>query len=174
VGELTLAGDDERLIGLWIIGQKYYGAGLPDDVSEEGNAPVFARAEYWLDRYFAGEKPLASELVLAPAGSDFRQKVWRILCDIPFGKVVSYGDIAGMMAANTGKARVSARAVGGAVGHNPISIIIPCHRVVGANGNLTGYAGGVGTMARLLEHEGVNVSAGGRVREKGLFSLKVK
>jgi methylated-DNA-[protein]-cysteine S-methyltransferase len=173
VGELTLAGDDERLIGLWIVGQKYYGAGLPDDVAEEGNAPVFARAEYWLDRYFAGEKPLASEFALAPAGSDFRQVVWRILCDIPYGEVLSYGDIAEMMASKTGEGRTSARAVGGAVGHNPISIIIPCHRVVGANGNLTGYAGGVGTKARLLEHEGVQ-SAGGRVREKGQFSLRVK
>ncbi|MDR3355351.1 MAG: methylated-DNA--[protein]-cysteine S-methyltransferase, partial [Synergistaceae bacterium] len=112
----------------------------------------------WLERYFAGKKPSASELPLAPIGGTFRQEVWGILRAIPHGKVVTYGGIAKMLAEKEGKASISAQAVGGAVGHNPIGIIIPCHRVVGANGSLTGYAGGIAAKARLLEHEGVDMS----------------
>lgn len=95
---------------------------------------------------------------LAPVGSEFRQNVWTILCEIPYGEVTTYGDIAKKMAAKMGKAAMSSQAVGGAVGHNPISIIIPCHRVVGANGSLTGYAGGIKTKIKLLELEGVDMS----------------
>ena len=101
--------------------------------------------------------PLPSELPLRPNGGDFRQAVWKILCGIPYGEVTTYGAIAKKIAAQSGRP-MSAQAVGGAVAHNPISIIIPCHRVVGANGSLTGYAGGIAAKIRLLEHEGVDVS----------------
>ena len=112
----------------------------------------------WLDRYFAGENPQISELPLAPSGSDFRQMVWKILCDIPSGQTTTYGEIAKKIAARTGRSTMSAQAVGGAVGHNPISIIIPCHRVVGTNGSLTGYAGGIDKKIALLELEGVDMT----------------
>jgi len=117
--------------------------------------PVFDAAQKWLDRYFAGEKPGISEFLLAPIGGAFRQGVWVILCDIPYGEVITYGDIAKKMAVKMGKDSMSGQAVGGAVGHNPISIIIPCHRVVGSNGSLTGYAGGIQTKVKL---EGVDMS----------------
>jgi methylated-DNA-[protein]-cysteine S-methyltransferase len=158
VGELTLACDDERLIGLWISGQKYYGCNLPAGAVEKGDTLAFHQTKDWLERYFAGKKPSASELPLAPIGGAFRQEVWEILRAIPHGKVVTYGDIAKMLAEKEGKASMSAQAVGGAVGHNPIGIVIPCHRVVGANGSLTGYAGGIAIKVRLLEHECVDMS----------------
>ena len=112
----------------------------------------------WLDRYFAGGRPSLCELPLAPAGSEFRQGVWSILCEIPYGEVTTYGDIAKKVAARMGNKSMSAQAVGGAVGHNPISIIIPCHRVVGSNGSLTGYAGGIKTKIKLLELEGADMT----------------
>lgn len=122
-------------------------------------APVLNAAKKWLDRYFKGEKPDISELPLAPAGGEFRQMVWGILCGIPYGEVVAYGEIAKKMAAKMGRKSMSSQAVGGAVGHNPISIIIPCHRVVGSNGSLTGYAGGIDTKVKLLELEGADMSS---------------
>ena len=111
----------------------------------------------WLNRYFAGENPAISELALAPIGGTFRQEVWRLLCEIPYGEVTTYGEIARKVAEKLLKTNMSAQAVGGAVGHNPVSIVIPCHRVVGTNGSLTGYAGGVDKKIWLLTHEGVNV-----------------
>jgi methylated-DNA-[protein]-cysteine S-methyltransferase len=120
---------------------------------------VFRETRSWLDGYFAGKKPSAFALPPAPFGSAFRQEVWRILRAIPYGEILTYGGIAKMAAEKMGRARMSAQAVGGAVGHNPISIIIPCHRVVGANGSLTGYAGGLETKLRLLELEGVATSS---------------
>ena len=120
--------------------------------------PVFDRTKDWLDRYFDGEKPVADELPLAPVGRKFRHEVWRILCEIPYGEVITYGDIAKKMAAKMGRTSMSGQAIGGAVGHNPVSIIIPCHRVVGANGSLTGYAGGIPAKIKLLELEGVDMS----------------
>lgn len=95
---------------------------------------------------------------LTPIGSDFRQKVWSLLCEIPYGEVITYGDIAKKMAVKMKRETMSSQAIGGAVGHNPISIIIPCHRVVGSNGSLTGYAGGIKTKIKLLELEGVEPS----------------
>ncbi|MDR2943876.1 MAG: methylated-DNA--[protein]-cysteine S-methyltransferase [Methanosarcinales archaeon] len=157
-GRLLLASDGENIIGLWIEGQKYHGSAL-FDMKENNDLPVFADAKNWLDRYFAGEKPAASELPLAPIGGEFRQTVWKILCSVPYGKCVTYGGIAKKTAARMNKPNMSCRAVGGAVGHNPISIIIPCHRVVGSNGSLTGYAGGIDKKIKLLEHEGVDLSA---------------
>ncbi|MDR1308747.1 MAG: methylated-DNA--[protein]-cysteine S-methyltransferase [Deltaproteobacteria bacterium] len=166
VGTLTLAGDGENLVGLWIEGQKYHGGALGGPLARRDDAPVFRAAREWLGRYFAGEKPAVSGLPLAPAGGAFRQGVWEILRAIPYGETATYGDVAREMALRTGRARMSARAVGGAVGHNPISIIIPCHRVVGADGSLTGYAGGLATKIRLLGLEGVDMS-GLHVPRKG-------
>lgn len=158
LGAITLASDGEQLTGLWFDGQKYYLGTLPEPPVENGNLPVFALATAWLDRYFAGETPEPSELPLAPIGSEFRQRVWKILCDIPRGSVMTYGEIAKQVAAELGLESMSAQAVGGAVGHNPISIIIPCHRVVGTGGSLTGYAGGLNRKVKLLELEGVDLS----------------
>lgn len=158
VGTLTLACDGENLTGLWIQGQKYFAEGLSGEINEKNDIPVFAAARNWLDRYFKGERPDICELPLSPAGSEFRQNVWKILCEIPYGKVITYGEIAGRMAEKMNRESMSAQAVGGAVGHNPISIIIPCHRVVGTNGSLTGYAGGIRTKIKLLELEGADMS----------------
>lgn len=152
VGELTLASDGEALMGLWIAGQKYHSAGLGPEATE-ADLPVFGAAAAWLERYFSGERPEPRELPLAPRGSDFRQRVWRLLLEIPSGEVRSYGEIARSLGA-------SARAVGGAVGHNPISIIIPCHRVVGSDGSLTGYAAGLDVKLQLLRREGVKLRQG--------------
>lgn len=158
IGLLTLACDGEHLTGLWMEGQKYFGDTIPEPMTERDDLPVFRAAKNWLDRYFAGEKPEISELPLHPIGGEFRQEVWKILCEIPYGEVVTYGDIAKKMAVKKGKKTMSSQAVGGAVGHNPISIIIPCHRVVGASGSLTGYAGGVDKKVKLLALEGVDMS----------------
>ncbi|WNX85584.1 methylated-DNA--[protein]-cysteine S-methyltransferase [Agathobaculum sp. NTUH-O15-33] len=158
IGMLTLACDGAHLTGLWMEGQKYFGGAIPEPMTERDDLPVFRAAKNWLDRYFAGQKPEISELPLHPIGGEFRQEVWMILCEIPYGEVVTYGDIAKKMAAKKGKKTMSGQAVGGAVGHNPISIIIPCHRVVGANGSLTGYAGGVDKKVKLLALEGVDMS----------------
>jgi methylated-DNA-[protein]-cysteine S-methyltransferase len=125
----------------------------------KNDMPVFTAAKRWLDRYFAGKKPAISALPLAPPGGAFRQGVWGILCEIPYGEVITYGGIAQKMAAKMNKERMSSQAVGGAVGHNPLSLIIPCHRVVGSNGSLTGYAGGIRTKVKLLEMEGVDLSS---------------
>ncbi len=158
IGTITLACDGDNLVGLWLEGQKYHGGIISEEMIEKSDIPVFDAAQKWLDRYFAGEKPGISELPLAPIGGAFRQGVWGILCDIPYGEVITYGDIAKKMAVKMGKDSMSGQAVGGAVGHNPISIIIPCHRVVGSNGSLTGYAGGVQTKVKLLKLEGIDMS----------------
>ena len=158
VGTLTLACDGHNIVGLWLDGQKYHAATIKDGLEERDGLPVFVKARDWLDRYFAGEKPAIDELPLSPLGSAFRQRVWRILCEIPYGTCITYGDIAKKLAAESSAARVSAQAVGGAVGHNPVSIIIPCHRVVGSTGSLTGYAGGIEKKIWLLTHEGTNMT----------------
>ncbi|GMO46450.1 MAG: methylated-DNA--[protein]-cysteine S-methyltransferase [Termitinemataceae bacterium] len=154
VGLLTLASDGDNLCGLWIEGQKYHGTTLSGENAGFKNISVFEDAKKWLDKYFAGDKPAISELPLAPCGGAFRQNVWKLLCKIPYGKVSTYGDIAKKMALKMNKPTMSSRAVGGAIAHNPISIIIPCHRVIGANGNLRGYAGGINIKAELLKLEG--------------------
>ena len=158
VGVITLASDGEKLAGLWLEGQKYFGSTIRGEMTERNEIPVFAVAKEWLDRYFAGEKPAASELPLRPMGSAFRQDVWQVLRGIPYGTVTTYGEIAKRIAAKNNRESMSGQAVGGAVGHNPISIIIPCHRVVGTSGSLTGYAGGIGKKIQLLEREGVDTS----------------
>lgn len=166
LGPITLASDGERLTGLWNDGQKYFAATLKGEPSTRPDLPLFIAARKWLDAYFAGQQPAIADLPLAPPGGEFRQRVWQLLCDIPYGQCVTYGELATIIAAQMGRASMSSQAVGGAVGHNPISIIIPCHRVVGANGSLTGYAGGIDKKIKLLEHEGADLS-GYFVPEKG-------
>ncbi|WP_435644925.1 methylated-DNA--[protein]-cysteine S-methyltransferase [Butyricicoccus porcorum] len=153
VGVLTLASDGTQLTGLWLEHQKYFGSTLAPNATEQ-NLVVFAQTIDWLNRYFHGEAP-AMTLPLAPEGSAFRQTVWDILFRIPYGETMTYGQIAVQLEQQTGK-RISAQAVGGAVGHNPISILIPCHRVLGADGSLTGYAGGLRAKAQLLTLEGAH------------------
>lgn len=157
IGRMMIVSDDARIVGVWLEGQKYFGGVIGEDLLCRDDLPVLQEAKSWLDRYFAGGKPPISELPLAPRGNAFRQAVWQILCAIPYGEVVTYGDIAKEIARQRGIKTMSAQAIGGAVGHNPISVIIPCHRVVGANGNLTGYAGGLEVKIKLLMHEGVDM-----------------
>lgn len=156
LGTLSLAAEDNTLVGLWIEGQKYFLSSYKKNLVRFDNDITLCKAKEWLDRYMNGEKPDISELKLAPKGSEFCQAVWRILCKIPYGKTTTYGEIAKEIAHINGLERMSAQAVGNAVGHNPISIIIPCHRVVGTNGSLTGYAGGIDKKIFLLKHEGVD------------------
>lgn len=144
LGALTLASNGEALAGLWLTGQKYFGAG---HALAPGDDPVLARARDWLDRYFAGKRPAPRELPLSPAGTEFQRAVWEKLCGIPYGETATYGALARALGS-------SPRAVGSAVGRNPISIVIPCHRVLGADGSLTGYAGGVERKRWLLAFEG--------------------
>lgn len=158
LGLLTMASEGEALAGLWLEGQKYFASSIKEDMIERADLPVFAAVVKWLDGYFAGENPPISVLPLAPQGSAFRQAVWDILCGIPYGGYTTYGQIAKLVAPRVNREAMSSQAVGGAVGHNPISIIIPCHRVVGAGGSLTGYAGGLDKKIKLLEHEGVDLS----------------
>ena len=151
LGDILLAADEEGFTGLWFEGQKYFANTLPDEhVSQE--TEILTQAKKWLDVYFSGEEPKFTPL-LHPAGSEFRQAVWQILLQIPYGQTVTYGEIARRMAEMKNTSHMSAQAVGGAVGHNEISIIIPCHRVVGTNGSLTGYAGGIDKKISLLELE---------------------
>ncbi len=158
VGELLLASDGQNLTGLWLAGQKFFAATAEKMSEENPDLAVLRQTREWLDRYFCGEKPRGGELPLAPQGSAFRQAVWKILLEIPYGAVRTYGEIAEEIAGKNHRSGMSSQAIGGAVGHNPISLIIPCHRVVGAGGSLTGYAGGLAKKIRLLEHEGVDVS----------------
>ena len=147
LGKVYLASDGNHLTGLWFEHQKYF----PSSILQLEKAPdleVFKKTNQWLELYFAGKNPGFTPS-LQPSGTAFRHKVWDVLLDIPYGKVTTYGDIAKKLNIN------SAQAVGGAVGHNPISIIIPCHRVVGASGDLTGFAGGLEKKIWLLKNEGV-------------------
>ena len=157
LGDILLASKDNKLIGLWIEGQKYFLSSIKEEIQENSNDGVLLATKSWLDRYFNGQKPNIGELNLSPIGSDFRQAVWKILCKIPYGETITYNDIAKEIARQRKIKKMSAQAIGGAVGHNPISIIIPCHRVVGTNGNLTGYAGGIEKKIWLLRHEHVNM-----------------
>lgn len=150
-GGILLAADEAGLTGLWFDGQKYFAAHLPKETAKR-ETPVLSEAERWLDVYFSGKEPDFLP-PLHPSGSAFRRAVWELLLQIPYGKTATYGEIARQLACRMGSGRVSAQAVGGAVGHNAISVIIPCHRVVGTNGSLTGYAGGIDKKIRLLELE---------------------
>ena len=155
LGPLTLASDGAAITGLWLAGQKYFASTLDIHASPAPDLPVFGQAAAWLTAYFTGA-PLPAMPPLAPSGSPFRQAVWALLREIPYGATTTYGALAQVLRARGIAA--APQAVGGAVGHNPISILIPCHRVVGADGSLTGYAGGVEKKRFLLELEGVDMT----------------
>ncbi len=137
IGKLLLASKNNKLTGIWIEGQKYYLQNLKSETKENNDEEIFIKTKKWLDKYFNGENPKISDLELQPMGSKFRQNVWRLLCEIPYGKVTTYGYLAKKITQEMKIKNMSSQAVGGAAGHNPISIIIPCHRVVGKSGNLT-------------------------------------
>lgn len=153
LGQITVASDGEAVLGLWFDGQKYDRDVLGKEYKEAA-LPIFGEADRWLDQYFAGLAPnFTPKLNLR--GTAFRRRVWDILLEIPYGQTMTYGEIADRIARERGLKRMSARAVGGAVGHNPISLIVPCHRALGAQGRLTGYAGGLDRKAWLLRREGI-------------------
>lgn len=151
LGGVLLAADESGLTGVWFEGQKYFADNLPAERAER-ETETLALAKRWLDIYFAGKEPDFMP-PLHPVGSPFRRAVWELLLEIPYGQTTTYGELSRRLAAKMGIAHMSAQAVGGAVGHNGISIIIPCHRVVGTGGSLTGYAGGVDKKVKLLELE---------------------
>ena len=151
IGRMLLAADDIGLTGLWFEGQKYFARCLGRE-TEEKELPVFAEAKRWLDIYFSGKEPDFTP-PLHFIGTDFQKEVREILCAIPYGQTMTYGAIADQLAKKRGLSRMSAQAVGGAVGHNNLSIIVPCHRVVGSDGSLTGYAGGIERKTFLLNLE---------------------
>lgn len=152
LGSLTLAGTEEALTGLWMAGQRHFGSTLTGAEILRKDLPLFREAAGWLDAYFSGRHPSPTHLPLDPQGSEFRRRVWEVLRVIPYGSAMTYGEIARVLDIP------SAQAVGNAVGHNPISILIPCHRVLGAGGRLTGYAGGLERKRFLLALEGMDIS----------------
>ena len=156
LGGILLAADEIGLTGLWFDGEKYFADHLPAERTEKETS-ILTETKRWLDIYFAGKEPDFLP-PLHPVGSAFRKSVWEILLKIPYGQTTTYGEIARQLAEKQGLVRMSAQAVGGAVGHNEISIIIPCHRVVGTNGSLTGYAGGISKKVKLLELERTDMS----------------
>ena len=153
LGGITLASDGEALVGLWFDGQKYFADTLDKQHEERDDFSIFDETRRWLDTYFSGKAPDFTPR-LSMRASDFRRRVWEIMLGIPFGRTMTYGDIARQIARERGIPTMSTQAVGGAVGHNSISLIIPCHRVVGTSGSLTGYAGGIDKKLRLLKMEG--------------------
>lgn len=150
-GKMLLAADEAGLTGLWFEGQKYFAYGLPGGCVPK-ELPVFGQAKRWLELYFSGKRPDFT-VPLHWTGTAFQEEVWELLLGIPYGETRTYGALAKELAAKKGLPHLSAQAVGGAVGHNKISIIVPCHRVVGANGSLTGYAGGIDKKRMLLALE---------------------
>ena len=167
LGAMTAAANNDALVGLWFAGQRYHPAQAAN-WSREPDRPVFEALRSYLASYFLG-RPDAMDVRLAPSGSPFQKTVWDILLKIPMGQVVTYGQIAGHIAQTRGLSSMSAQAVGGAVGHNPIAILIPCHRVVGSNRGLTGYAGGLDKKEALLRIEKVNLAEMDLSRPIGSF-----
>lgn len=154
LGDILLAADEIGLTGLWFFGQSYFADTLPtEQIAQE--TPILTQAREWLDEYFSGKEPDFTP-TLHPIGSPFRQAVWKLLLQIPYGQTTTYGEIARQLEKLQNRPHMSAQAVGGAVGHNGISIIIPCHRVVGTKGSLTGYAGGLDKKMALFELEHAN------------------
>lgn len=156
LGGITISGTENRITGLWFDGQKYFGDTLPKDY-EKKELPIFEETKKWLDIYFSGKSPDFTP-PLKMNTTSFRKSVWEIMLTIPFGQTMTYGEIADRIAKQKGLAKMSAQAVGGAVAHNSISLIIPCHRVVGTSGSLTGYAGGIEKKVRLLTLEKTDMS----------------
>ena len=156
LGGIMLSSNGTELTGLWFDGQKYFGDTLPEKYTEK-DLPIFKETKHWLDIYFGGKAPHFTP-PLKMETTPFRKAVWEIMLAIPYGKTMTYGDIARKIAEQKGFGKMSAQAVGGAVGHNSISLIIPCHRVVGTNGSLTGYAGGIKKKVQLLTMEKADMS----------------
>lgn len=155
IGKIVLAADEIGLIGLWFEGQKYFGQGLSATCTEK-ETPLLKKTKRWLAIYFSGKKP-GFDIPLHFIGTPFQINVWRILCSIPYGETRTYGEIAKLLVAQNEIKSTSPRAVGNAVGRNPISILVPCHRVIGKNGRLTGYAGGLDRKRKMLQLEKVKV-----------------
>lgn len=154
LGELTIASNADNITGVWLEGQKNFEASIKNNtILKNNNLKVFIQTKEWLNRYFNKERPEISEIPMAPTGTPFQLDVWDILCKIPYGKTMTYKEIAEILANKYNKKSMSAQAIGGAVGHNPIAIIIPCHRVIGSNGKLTGYTGGLNNKIKLLKLE---------------------
>lgn len=156
LGKIIIVADNRYIYGLYFDNQEY----LPENLEKleiNNNSPIIKQVKLWLEEYFNGKKPNLENLPIKLIGSEFKMLVWSVLKTIPYGKTITYGEIAKTLARKTNKEKISARAVGNAVGHNPISIIIPCHRVIGANGKITGYAGGIDKKTALLKLEGINV-----------------
>lgn len=171
LGTLTLTSDGKNLTGLFIENQKYFLVGFKD-LEEKNNLEIFQKTKIWLEKYFNGESPSTQELQLLPRGTNFQETVWNFLLDIPYGKTITYKELGKKVAEKLGKKSMSSQAIGNAVGHNPISIIIPCHRVIGTNGSLTGYAGGIDKKKWLLELESKNKD--NRIDKVGGVILKDK
>ena len=166
IGPLTIASDGEAIVGCWFGNDRYFGYGVDGPMEPKDDLPVFEKARAWLDRYFAGDAPDPRELPLSARATPFQLAVREAMLDIPYGQTTTYGAIATRLEEKTGK-RQSARAVGGAVGHNPLCIIAPCHRVVGSDGSLTGFGGGIDMKVKLLEHEGTDTSSFYRPKRHG-------
>lgn len=171
VGEMILLANEKALAGLYFAGQKYFS--MPENSGFAPELPIFQKTSEWLEEYFSGKAKVMPDIPLAPEGSEFRQHIWRLLRTIPHGFCVTYGELAKKAAAATGKSRISSQAIGGAVAHNPLSIIVPCHRVVGRNGELTGYAAGISIKRHLLALENCQVDMNNRIpiHEKSLPSF---
>ena len=150
LGEMIIVSDGEAICGVWFRGQKHFESSIPGDLIKNDDLAIFRKVKIWFDSYFNGENP-EIDFELKPEGSEFRLEVWKILSEIPYGETLTYGEIAQRISPT-----MSAQAVGGAVGHNPIAILIPCHRVMGANGNLTGYAAGLNKKIELLKLENID------------------
>lgn len=151
LGEMIILSDGEAICGVWFYGQKHFLSSIDGEITKRDDLTIFVKVKKWFDDYFKGLNPEIN-FKLNPSGTDFRLKVWKILSDIPYGETLTYGDIAGEFSSS-----MSAQAVGGAVGHNPISILIPCHRVIGSDGKLTGYAGGLDRKIELLKLEKADI-----------------
>ena len=145
LGEMLIVSDGESVCGVWFYGQKHFPS--LDNLIQDDNLAIFKKVKIWFDDYFDGKNPKI-DFKLKPDGTKFRLKVWKILSEIPYGETLTYGEIAKKISHE-----MSAQAVGGAVGHNPIAILIPCHRVLGSNGKLTGYAAGIDKKIELLKIE---------------------
>lgn len=157
IGELTLISKDNKLIGVHTnLGKDIIT--ITNDMIENDSEPILIKTKLWLDEYFKGNKPNISELDIEFMGTSFQKIVWNLLKEIPYGELTTYGNLAKKVAKIVDKPKMSAQAIGNQVGRNPIGIIIPCHRVIGKNGNLTGYASGLDIKIKLLELEKVDMS----------------
>lgn len=157
LGMILLVSKSNKLVGLWFENQKHYLGKIKEDLILNDEEPILIRTKLWLDDYFGEKKPDINRIELDLIGTDFQILVWKELFNIPYGKVTTYKEIANNIARKTNKENMSFRAVGSAVGKNPISIIIPCHRVIGSDERLTGYAGGLDKKIKLLELEGIKI-----------------